>query len=648
MLKPKTAALLTSIISDAAIKKWADQDFLLRLSANFHHIYSLASKLYGDRHDLDKVMQLIVRKMAQAYHERSKDLKILDRNRMKEPAWFCSEKWVGMMLYTDRFAGDISKLKANLNYFEELGVNLVHLMPLLKCPKENNDGGYAVSDFRTVEPGLGSMDQIAALAEDFRARDMLLMLDITINHTSDEHEWAQKALKGDDTYQSYYYMYEGRTIPDAYEQAMPEVFPDTAPGNFTYKKEIDRWVMTVFHDYQWDLNFTNPVVFAEMLDNLCFLINQGVDIMRLDALAFTWKKVGTSCQNLPEAHALIQLFKACTLVVAPGTLFLAEAIVAPNEIVKYFGNSQEGSDECDMAYNATLMTLLWEAVATKSNRLFHTTLDNVPPKPDATTWLNYVRCHDDIGLGYEDQHAAWAGYDAWGHRKFITDFLIGKIEWSFAKGSPFMIEKATGNARISGALASLAGLEQSLEKGDYDQIQLAIKRILMLHAIILSYGGIPMLYMGDEIGMTNDYEYLDQSKYAKDNRWMHRPKFDPQKDELKYKKGTIENKIYSGLTDLIKKRKETREFADGNNLHRVDSRNERVLAYVRYEGVYRTLCIFNLNDQPEPFYADILQEHGFVPKEQLYDRISDRYLASNSYNIMLQPYQCCWLNLKSN
>jgi amylosucrase len=646
MFKPKTSALLSRIIADKEIKKSVDQDFLMRLSANFHHIFSLASQLYGNQHDMEAVMMLMVKKMATSYQDRPRELRKLDEKRMADEAWFCSENWLGMMLYTDRFSGDIQGLRDRIEYFEELGVNLVHLMPLLKCPKENNDGGYAVSDFRSVQPELGTMEQMAELAEEFRKRDMLLMLDITINHTSNEHDWAQQALNGDKTYQSYYYMYDDRSIPDEFEKNMPEVFPDTAPGNFTYQKEIDKWVMTVFHNYQWDLNFTNPMVFAEMLESLCYLINQGVDIMRLDALAFTWKRIGTSCQNLPEAHTLIQLFKACTLVVAPGTLFLAEAIVAPNEIVKYFGNSHEGSDECDMAYNATLMTLLWEAITTKSNRLFYTTFDNIPSKPFGTTWLNYVRCHDDIGLGYEDEHASWAGYDAWGHRKFITDFLIGQMDWSFAKGEPFMIEKATGNARISGSLASLAGLEKAMEADDDYQIDMAVKRILMLHAIILSYGGIPMLYMGDEIGMTNDYSYLKNPQHANDNRWMHRPKFDPQKDALKYNEGTVENRIFKGLTDLINKRKVTREFSDRNDNYRVHTRNERVLAYVRHDGAYRTLCIYNLNDHPEPFYADVLMEHGFAPKEQLYDRITEKYLESNHYNLMLQPYQSCWLSLK--
>lgn len=646
MYRPRSAAFLREIINDKDLKKQIDQDFTLRLSANFDHIKGLIEYLYGSRQETYSMLQMVVRAMARSYQERSKKLRKLDNDRVSNSDWFLDQKWVGMMLYTDRFAGDLPNLQQRLDFFEDLGVNLVHLMPLLKCPAENNDGGYAVSDFRQVEPALGTMSQLSALSDEFKSRDMLMMLDITINHTSNEHEWARKALAGEKQYQDYYYMYDDRSIPDGFEHSLPEVFPDTAPGNFTYQPEIDKWVMTVFHDYQWDLNFTNPVVFCEMFESLCFLLNQGVDIMRLDALAFTWKRMGTDSQNLPEAHALIKLFKACVQVVAPGTLFLAEAIVAPKEIVKYFGDSQEGSDECDLAYNATLMTLLWEAVTTKSNRLFHTTFENIPGKPYGTTWLNYVRCHDDIGLGYEDQHASWAGYDAFGHRRFITDFLTGAIDWSFAKGAPFMIEKATGNARVSGALASLAGLEKALETNHEEAIDRAIDRIIMLHAIILSFGGIPMLYMGDEIGMTNDYGYLDVPEHAHDNRWMHRPMFDESKDQKKHQQGTVEHRIYSRLCDLIRLRKETREFSDRNDRYLVHTRNERVLAFVRQEGAYRTLCIYNLNDHPEPFYADLFMEHGFLPKDRLYDRISQTYVDTNHYNLHLKPHQACWISIK--
>ncbi|MFT4786914.1 MAG: amylosucrase [Cyclobacteriaceae bacterium] len=646
MFGPESSSLLRRLLQDKSIQKQIDQDFSLRLSANIETIYQLASKLYGAHHKVDEVVTGIVSELASAYDARSQELRNLDLRRMEDSMWFCSEKWVGMMFYVDRFAGNLTGLQSKLSYFEELGVNFLHLMPLLKSPPIYNDGGYAISDFMEVEPRLGTMKQLEDLAGQLRSKDMLMMLDITINHTSNEHIWAKRAKNGDKEYQDYYYMYGDRFTPDAFEQSLPEVFPDTAPGNFTFQPEIDQWVMTVFHNYQWDLNFNNPAVFNRMLGSIAFLINKGVDIMRLDALAFTWKQAGTTSQNLDEAHQLIRLFKACAQVFAPGTLFLAEAIVAPQEIIKYFGDLETGSNECELAYNATLMTLLWEAIATKNNKLLSISLANIPHKPYGTSWLNYVRCHDDIGLGYEDQHARWAGYDAWSHRRFITDFLIGNIDWSFATGAPFMIEKETGNARVSGSLASLVGLEKAINNNNQDEIDVAIRRIVMLHAVILSYGGIPMLYMGDEVATTNDYSYLESEQTKHDNRWMHRPRFDAERDKLRKKSGSVEQRVFSQISHLISLRKQTVEFADHNNCYRIESRNSSVFAFIRAAGVYRTLCIYNLNDHPESFYLDVLQEHGFAPKHQLFDRITDQYLDNAEYNILLQPYQSCWLSLK--
>lgn len=647
MYQPSTHQLLKTIVESSPALKNTDADFLLRLSAQFQVIRSLAQKIYGvDEQALEKTLTQLVKKMFNANAERSASLQKIDHAREKNPHWFASEKLVGMMLYVDRFCGDLFTFKTKLPYFEDLGVNLIHLMPLLKCPKENNDGGYAVSDYRSVNPDLGTMDDMQEIAGQLHAKGMYLMLDLALNHTSDEHEWAQKALAGDKKYQNYYYMFESREVPDQFEKAMPQVFPDTAPGNFTYRPEINQWVMTVFHNYQWDLNYTNPEVFIEMLDNLLFLANQGVDVIRLDALAFMWKRPGTSCQNLDEAHLLIQLFKACTQVVAPGTLFLAEAIVAPHEIVRYFGQPGEVSNECDLAYHATLMTLLWETIATKNNRLLLTTLNHIPSKPNATSWLNYIRCHDDIGLGYEDLHASWAGYDAILHRKFIIDFFVGKSEWSFAKGEKFMEDPITGDARISGSLASLAGLEKALAEQNETSINLAIDRIVMLHSIILSFGGIPMFYMGDELGLTNDYSFRDHVDKKHDNRWMHRPKMDWNKAKLRSKITTTEGQIFSQLKRLVLVRKQTPEFADEKKATLIDSRNQHLFAYLREKGVFRTLCIVNLNDQPEPLYRDVLIQLGFDVQSGLMERISGLELDLRYNNYLLKPHACLWISQK--
>ncbi|MDH5258719.1 MAG: alpha-amylase family glycosyl hydrolase, partial [Gammaproteobacteria bacterium] len=412
-----------SLLNDILIKLEPDIDkselrhFYTRLGANFYSIYSLFYLLYGQREDFeDRTLQL-VETLARKYVKRNDTLKQKDLDREKDHNWFLSEKWVGMALYTDGFAQDLQGLKEKLGYFQELGINMIHIMPILQCPEGKSDGGYAVSDFKKVDERIGSNDDIEMLSTELQKRDILLTLDVVVNHTSSEHEWAKKACEGDKTYQEYYYLFDNREVPDMFEESLPEIFPETAPGNFTWNEEMQKWVMTVFNDYQWDLNYSNPAVFIEMIDIILFWANKGADIIRLDAVAFLWKKIGSTCQNEREAHLILQLMKDCCQVTAPGVLFIAEAIVAPIEIIKYFGEDAINAKECEIAYNATFMALLWDANATKNSKLLYQGLKSLPDKLERATWLNYIRCHDDIGLGYDDADIYAVGYNPSQHRK---------------------------------------------------------------------------------------------------------------------------------------------------------------------------------------------------------------------------------------
>jgi len=641
---PRSQQLLSDILLRSGKKEQLDDQFLMRLAANFNDIFNYFHTLYPYRNDLWEHLEHLVNVLIDNYLKRSDRLRKTDQKREADPHWFLSEKLVGMMLYTSLFSGDLKGLDEKLTYLEELGINLVHLMPLLKCPEKNNDGGYAVSDYRSINPVIGTMDDIASLAKDLHDKDMFLMMDLVLNHTSNEHEWAQKARSGETKYQQYYYCYDDRTVPDQFEQSLPQVFPETSPGNFTYIEEMNKWVMTVFHDYQWDLNYSNPEVFIEMLDIILFLANQGIDILRLDALAFMWKKIGTTSQNLDEAHMLVKTLKSCARVTAPGVLFLAEAIVAPNEIIKYFGQSETISNENDIAYNATLMTLLWDTVATKNNRLLTKALQSVPSKPYGTTWLNYVRCHDDIGLGYEDQQAEWAGYSPWPHRQFLINFLTGQIDWSFARGRKFMEDKTRGDARISGSLASLAGLERATIENDTNAIDLAIRRIIMLHSVIISYGGIPLLYSGDELGMLNDYSFEQVDGKAHDNRWMHRPKMDWEKAKKRAEKGTIEQRIFAGLQHLIALRKTITEFADLNNTYLVDCHNQHLLAYTRQRENSKVFVVCNLNDNETDLGMDMMFHMGFDMKRGVKDLVTGKLLDFSGYKYTFGPHEFLWIS----
>ncbi|MDG6773978.1 amylosucrase [Thiomicrorhabdus sp. ZW0627] len=620
--------------------------FYTRLGANFYAIHSLFEKLYGKRDDFDQQALRLVETMARKYIKRPDHLRQIDLDREKDYNWFLSQKWVGMALYSNGFAGNLKGMCDHLNYFNELGVNMVHIMPIMRCPEGHSDGGYAVSDFREIDERVGTLDELQQLADEMRGREILLALDVVLNHTSDEHEWAQRAREGDSKYQDYYYTFENRHVPDMFEQSMPEIFPQTAPGNFTWDEEMGRWVMTVFNNYQWDLNYSNPSVFIEMLDVILFWANKGVDILRLDAVAFLWKKIGSTCQNEREAHLILQLLKDCCQVTAPGVLFIAEAIVAPVEVTKYFGEDAVIAKECEIAYNATYMALLWDAVATKNAKLLNQGIKSLPVKLERATWLNYVRCHDDIGLGFDDQDIVQAGYEPFGHRKFLIDYFTGRFDDSHARGVPFGENEKTGDARISGSLASLVGLQYAQEIGDPQAIEDSVKLILLLHSLILSFGGIPLLYYGDEIGTVNDDSYLNDPHKMDDSRWVHRPFIDWEKAERRNVPGTVEYSIFSALKRMISVHKEIDVFADFNNRELIDVENPHLFVFGRYnlhrqgEGV---LVVANFDSKPQSMKLDDVGSWGHPQHGHLIDLYTGQSPEIFKDTLVIPGFSFYWL-----
>lgn len=646
MYEQASHALLNEILLDLKpeIGNFRLRHFYTRLGANFYTIHSLFHLLYGNRPDFKEQMVSLVETLALRYIERAPHLRKSDLARERDYNWFLSQKWVGMALYCDRFADDLNGLRAKLPYLQELGINLVHVMPILDCPEGASDGGYAVRDFHKVDARFGSNEDLEALAATLKKRDMLLVLDVVVNHTSDEHEWARRARAGEKKYQDYYYVFDDREVPDAYEEAMPEIFPATAPGNFTRDEAMGKWVMTVFNNYQWDLNYHNPAVLIEMVDIILYWANKGVDILRLDAVAFLWKKPGSTCQNEREAHLLLQLMKDCCQVTAPGVLFIAEAIVSPGEITKYFGDDAIMAKECEIAYNATLMALLWDAVATKNARLLNLGVQHLPAKLERATWLNYVRCHDDIGLGFADEDARLAGYDPASHRRFLIDYFTGRFEGSPARGLPFGENPKTGDARISGSLASLAGLESALETGNEEAIDTAIRTIVLLHATILSFGGIPLFYYGDAIGMLNNVEYLADPAQRDDNRWAHRSHFDWDKAQKRHQPGSVEQRIFGSLKKLIALRKEIPAFADFDNREVLATGNPNLLALFRNARPHaRVLVIANFNDRPQTLDVAPLRTRGLFQQDSMLDLCSGTRVALGGGMLAIPPLSFYWL-----
>lgn len=641
-------SLLNKILDELKpeIRKRDLRHFYTRLGANFYAIHSLFYLLYGKRDDFEQQMLRLVEVMAAQYILRENPLKKKDHKREHDHNWFLSQKWVGMALYTDGFSDNLQGLGERIDYLEELGINMVHVMPILECPQGASDGGYAVSNFRDVDERIGSLTDLRTLAKELRQRDILLTLDVVVNHTSDEHEWAKKAQAGDEKYQDYFYIYKNRDTPDVFETSMPEVFPETSPGNFTFDKSMNKWVMTVFNDYQWDLNYNNPAVFIEMLDIILFWANQGADIIRLDAVAFLWKKIGTTCQNEREAHLILQLMKDCCQVTAPGILFIAEAIVAPVEIIKYFGEDAVIAKECEIAYNATFMALLWDAVATKNTKLLNQGIRSLPEKLERSTWLNYVRCHDDIGLGFDDNDIHQIGYDPKAHRHFLIDYFTGDFEGSPAKGQPFGHNEKTGDDRISGALASLAGLETAIDNDDSKAIKQSIDLILLLHGMVTSFGGIPLLYYGDEIGTYNDYSYLKDTSKAYDNRWIHRPQINWERAEKRHQKDSPEQKIFDGLKRMITVRKTISAFADYNNRELIETENSHLFSFIRnnpFEDKDNVLVVGNFNNLPQYFSLSDLGNKGSFEYESLQDLYSGEAISIVEDKLVVPPYAFFWL-----
>ena len=620
--------------------------FWLRFERYFEDILYPLRELYSNHPDFAEQMDIIFNQMVAAYATRPQPLRLLDLERQFTPDWFERSNMVGYVCYPDLFAGTLAGVREKVSYLGDLGITYLHLMPILNPRPAPNDGGYAVMDYRAIKPELGTMEDLKALATDLRERGISLCIDLVLNHTAKEHQWAQRAMAGEEKYLDYYYTFPDRTFPDAYEENLPEIFPDEAPGNFTWYPDMaekGRWVWTSFMEYQWDLNYSNLNVFREMMDIMLFLVNQGVDILRLDAAPFIWKQMGTNCQNQPEVFQIIQIFRGLMKVVAPAVIFKAEAIVPPDRLQQYIGVKTTTGKQCELAYANQFMVLLWSALAThKATLLSHVAHKRLPPLLIDSSVVNYIRNHDDIGWAMADEDLEEIGENPFLHRQFLNQFYTGQFPGSFAKGDLFGFNPVTKDARISGTTASLAGLEIALEKQDTSAIDLAIRRILLLHSMIIGHGGIPLIYMGDELGLCNDISYLNEPIKAKDSRWLHRPAMDWNKADKRHDPTTIEGRIYQGILHLIKIRKSTSLFHNFALDRPMWTDNQHVwaISHKRPEG--SLLLIANFDDRWQSINADLLGYGGLV------GHVRNLLAETTILNIAegrlhLEPYECMWL-----
>jgi amylosucrase len=616
------------------------QIFDLRKEAYWDDAVYAMRQLYGGRDDFDQVMGQCLEAVCNAYQVRSADLKQLDLERMVQPDWYLSQEMIGYICYTDRFSGTLSNLPEHISYLKELGVTYLHLMPLLQPRPAPNDGGYAVIDYRQVDERLGAIEDLANVARDLRQNGISLCTDLVCNHSADDHEWAMLAKAGDEKYKDYYLTFPDRKKPDQYEKTLREIFPESDPGNFLFDEGLGRWVWSTFNSYQWDLNYANPAVFIEMLDIILNLANHGVEIIRMDAVAFMWKEMGTSCENLPQAHAILQALKAFTKMAAPAVIFKAEAIVAPDDVVPYLGTGKMAGKECEIAYHNTLMVYLWSMLAEQNVALATYSLQQLPVIPESAGWVTYARCHDDIGWAIMDEYAAAVGRSGYHHRAFLSDFYSGEFSGTWARGDVFQFNPENGDKRICGSAASLAGLESAYESGFQRQVDLAVKRILLVHNIIFAAGGIPLIYMGDELGMLNDYSYKNDLEKAGDSRWLHRPQMDWGLANQRHNNSTPVGQIFNGLRNLVLTRQKTVALHSQAKSSAVWTHNDHVFGLIRSSARGRLLVLTNFSVDSQSIPAHRLSEWGFVG--DLMDQLTGRNYHS-SVDVQLEAYEAVWL-----
>ncbi|MCR5089979.1 MAG: amylosucrase [Oscillospiraceae bacterium] len=565
-----------------------------RLQDCFDEMKWLYCELY---HNDTAAFDYFVGMLRRSFSERRKSLRRLDEQRLSKPDWYRSNRLLGMMLYVDAFAGNLKGVREKLGYLEECGVNYLHLMPLLKTVKDRSDGGYAVADFRTVQPELGTMEDLEDLADVCHEKGISLCLDFVMNHTSEDHPWARAARAGDPLARSRYFFFDNWDIPNEYEKTVPQVFPTTAPGNFTWLPDCGKVVMTFFYPYQWDLNYANPMVFNDMTENLLFLANRGMDVLRLDAIPYIWKQLGTDCRNLPQVHNLSRLMNLACHVVCPGVLLLGEVVMEPQKVAPYFGTPEK--PECNMLYNVTTMCTTWHTVATRDVRLLKRQMDQVFALPRTYLFQNYLRCHDDIGWGLDYPWLWGLGFGEVPHKKYLNDWFSGRWQGSWSRGELYNEDPRLGDARLCGTTASLCGLESAETP---EEEQRALDCDIMLHAWMLTQSGIPVLYSGDEVGRLNDYSYHEDPDRNADSRYIHRGRFQWELAERRHDPETVQGKLFTALRKLEELRAEHEAFRSDAEALAFDTGSDQVLGIRRRCGEDGITAVFNFSEEPRSIW----------------------------------------------
>jgi len=615
--------------------------FKLRQHRWFQNLYDGLAPVYGHRKDFNGFVQKLIDTMAGGYAARPKALKLLDLKRDLQPDWFQHESMLGYVFYVEQFAGSLAKVTDHIDYLDELGATYIHLMKVMQSRDGEDDGGYAVTDYASVDKSLGTNDDLKNVCTALRNRGMSPCIDLVLNHCASEHPWAMAARSGDEHYQSYFYMFDDRQLPDVFEETLPEVFPEFAPGNFTLDEVSGKWVWTTFNHFQWDLNWSNPDVFLEIVDVMFKLANLGVEVFRLDAVAFMWKRPGTDCQNQEEVFDLMQALRTCSRIATPAVAHKAEAIVAPDDLIRYFGVGRHHGKVSNVAYHNSLMVHYWSALASRNTRLMTHALSEFPRTPNSISWATYLRCHDDIGWAIADDDARAIHLDGFAHRRFLSDFYAGEFAGGFARGVVFQHNKVNGDRRINGTFASLAGLEIALEEGNEHHIHLAIERILLGHALICGFGGMPLLYMGDELGLLNDHSYATSPDHAGDSRWVHRPVMNWERAARRHDVSTIEGRLFNGIIAIAQARRRTQQLSARYDTEILDLGHPSVFANINRHPNGSLIGLYNFTEQTQLIRIDHLPDMALL---NMVDELEQQQAVTSSGHIHLRAYGRLWLS----
>lgn len=572
--------------------KKAEEDWIFQKRMERHHdeLRWLYMELYGN----DSMFAELCDNLRRFYLERKEELRALDLERETNQGWYKKNDMLGMMFYIDNFAGNMKGVESRLDYIEKCNVNYIHLMPFLDTPEGRSDGGYAVSDFRKVQEKLGTMADLENLTAACHKKGINVCMDFVMNHTSEDHEWAKKARQGDGEYMSRYFFFDNAYIPSLYEKTVPQVFPTTAPGNFTWLADAGHFVMTTFYPYQWDLNYKNPRVFNEMMYNFLYLANRGIDIIRIDAVPYIWKELNTQCRNLQQVHTIVRMMRIISEIVCPSILLLGEVVMEPEKVVPYFGTVEK--PECHMLYNVTTMATTWHTVATRNVKLLKKQLDIVNALPKDYVFLNYLRCHDDIGWGLDYASLLEDGMGERSHKQYLNDYFQGYAGDSNSRGELYNADPVTGDARFCGTTASMCGVEKAGFEQNDQAMEKAIRLDVMLHAYMFMQSGIPVLYSGDEIGQVNDYTYKENPNKAADSRYIHRGAMNWNLAGNISDPDTVEGKIFHFLDQLEKIRKKEKVFVSNADTWTIETWDPSVLCIGRYFEGEKIIGLFNFSE----------------------------------------------------